>query len=276
MVNKGKLLSSRPKSFDGEWLSVSKIKTFKDCPAKYHYTYIQKMPRKTWDFHVFGQFAHSSLEHFHNFIKQGDSRPSNEIMTDSFRKASQEYKKATTDQKKEVWSLMNRYLQLFAENMKNGTNPNVVGVEDNFYIDIDGKVLLNGFIDRVQVDPDGILHVADYKTTKNKKYLKEDHLQLQTYAYVKCLQDPSIDKIRTSYILLRHDFESMTKEYTRAQVMKIEEKFLKFAENIQKEKLWRPSTSKLCKFCDYLEICEEGKKFLHKNINMKYGALDWS
>jgi CRISPR/Cas system-associated exonuclease Cas4 (RecB family) len=276
MVSLAKVLDGKPRSFSGEWLSVSKVKTFKDCPAKFRYNYIEKLPRKTWDFHVFGQFAHSSLEFFHDFIKDGDIRPSNEIMTESFKLAAKEHDNATTAQKKEIWSMMNAYLNKMAQEQSDDVWPEITEVEDNFYIDIDGKVLLNGFIDRVQVDSDGVLHVADYKTTKNKSYLKNDFLQLQTYAYVKCLQDPSLERVRVSYILLRHDFEAITKEYTRKQVMKIEDKFLKFAEDIGKEKLWRPSTSKLCRFCDFLENCDEGKAEIHKGVSVKYGALDWS
>ena len=272
----GKVLSGKPRSFDGEWLSVSKVKTFKDCPAKFRYNYIEKLPRKTWDFHVFGQFAHESLENFHNFIKDGDERPENKIMTESFKMACQKYDKATTVQKKDLWIMMNGYLSKMAQDKQNNVWPKITEVEDNFYIDIDGKVLLNGFIDRVQIDPDGVLHVADYKTTKNKSYLKNDFLQLQTYAYVKCIQDPTLERVRVSYILLRHNFESITKEYTRKQIMKVEDKFLKFAEDIKSEKLWRPSTSKLCRFCDFLERCDEGKAEIHKGVNIKYGALDWS
>ncbi len=51
--------------------------------------------------------------------------------------------------------------------------PNVIGVEKDFYINLNNKVLLNGFIDRIQIDPDGLIHVADYKTTKDPKYLKD-------------------------------------------------------------------------------------------------------
>lgn len=276
MESLAKVLGGKPKSFSGEWLSVSKVKTFKDCPAKFRYNYIEKLPRKTWDFHVFGQFAHESLENFHNFIKDGDKRPEHKIMTESFKMACKKYDKATDVQKKDLWVMMNGYLTKMAQDKLDNVWPEVTEVEDNFYIDIDGKVLLNGFIDRVQVDPDGVLHVADYKTTKNKSYLKNDFLQLQTYAYVKCLQDPSLERVRVSYMLLRHKFESITKEYTRKQVMKIEEKFLNFAESIRSEKLWRPSTSKLCRFCDFLEHCDEGKNEIHKGVSVKYGALDWS
>lgn len=271
-----KILNERPKSFLGEWLSVSKVKTFKECPAKFRYCYIERLPRKTWDFHVFGKFSHSSLEKFHELIKNGDERPNNEIMTDAFKFAAEEHVQATTAQKKEIWLLMNDYLNKVAEDSKNNLMPKVIDVEENFYIDIDGKVLLNGFIDRVQVDSDGIIHVADYKTTKNKSYLKNDNLQLKTYAYVKCLQNPKIEKIRTSYILLRHNFEFIIQEFTKKEVMEIEDIFLKYAKEIQDEKLWRPHTSGLCRFCDFLEVCPVGRGKSTKEINIKFGEQDWS
>jgi putative RecB family exonuclease len=270
-----KLLNGRPNSFPGEWLSVSKVKTFKECPAKFRYTYIEKLPRKTWEHHLLGQFAHSSLENFHKFIKTGDVRPHNEIMTESFKLAAKKHNEATVDQKKEIWLMMKGYLDKTAKDAQNNVLPLVTDVEDSFYIDINGVVLLNGFIDRVQTDADGILHVADYKTTKNKSYLKDDTLQLQTYAYVKCLQFPDLERVRTSYILLRHDFESIVKEYTRKQIMKVEDRFLKFAEDIKAEKLWRPKTSRLCSYCDFLEVCINGKESICNKDIIKHGAVDW-
>ena len=268
-MNKASLLKSKPDSFGGEWLSVSKVKTFKDCPAKFRYGYIEKLPRKTWDFHVYGKFAHAILEYFHQKIIDGDTRSHNEIMGESFKLATEEYKSTLlSSQKKEIYVMMCAYLN----NLGKSDNK-VIDVEENFYIDIDGKVLLNGFIDRVQMDEDNILHVADYKTSKSKSYLKNDFMQLKTYAFVKCLQDPSLEKVRTSYIMLRHKFEFITKEFTRKEVMKVEDEFLKYAEEIKAEKLWRPNASRLCSYCDYLDSCEEGKRTL--NISSKYGATDW-
>jgi len=276
MESLAKLLKDRPKSFPGEWLSVSKIKIFKDCPAKYKYLYVDRLPRKSFDFQILGQLAHSCLEYFYSLIKDGDVRPNNKIMTDAFKLAAKIYPQADTDQKKEVWVMMNNYLNKIAKDANDNTLPRVTDIEGNFYIDIDGKVLLNGFIDRVQIDADGMLHVVDYKTTKSKSYLKDDTLQLQTYAYVKCLQFPELARIRTSYMLLKHDFESIVKEYSRKQIMKIENRFLQYAKDIKAEKLWRPSIGNLCKFCDFLEICDEGKESFYKKINVKYGESDWS
>src|SRR4051812_7002227 len=209
------IISARPEEPLDLNLSVSKVKTFKDCAAKFRFQYIEKLPRKDWDHHIFGKFLHEILENFHKAIINGNTDPFHILLTECFKMATENWKdKITKDQKKESWDILNVYLKQITDQKAKKTLPNVIHVEKEFYVDIDGKILLNGFIDRVQIDPDGVLHEADYKTTKNKRYLK-DYFQLLTYAFVLCLEDPSLQKVRASYTLLRHDFQNITKEYTR-------------------------------------------------------------
>jgi putative RecB family exonuclease len=261
-ISLANVLPEKPVGYPGFWASVSKIKTFKTCPAKFKFNYLDKLPKKTWEFHTLGKFAHFSLEQFHIKRLAGDIRPDNVLMAECFRLGVEEYKEnLTKEQKDEVYQMMLKYLEKLSGARKATGLPEVLAVEEEFYIDIDGRVMLMGFIDRVQIDPDGILHVADYKTSKSKRYLVDDDFQLRTYAYVKCLQDPSIQKIRCSYIMLKHDFDYITFEFSREQVMKIEEKFLKDAEVIQAEALYRPEPSPLCDYCDFLEHCADGKDF---------------
>lgn len=286
MESKAQILSLKPAEHSLLSLSVSKVKTFKDCKAKFRFCYIEKLPRKEWDFHVFGKFLHEILEVFHKKIMDGAQEPFHVLMTQSFKQALGNWaSKLTAEQKKESQEILTGYLKQLIEQQVNKTMPTILDVEKDFYIDIDGKVLLNGFIDRVQLDPDGVLHVSDYKTTKNKKYLKNDYFQLLTYAYVMCLEDPKIERVRTSYILLRHGFETIVKEFERAEIMKIESMFLEYSQNIHDEKLYRPNPTPLCGYCDYLESCKEGKdnqeraaekkEFKSGKINAKFGVSDW-
>lgn len=260
----------------GITLSVSKAKTFDECKARFRFCYIEKLPRKEWDFHVFGKFLHEILENFHKELLNDQSLDHNNLMSSCFKEATKNYS-LSKEHKDEAYKIIDGYLNIIKTQSKKKILPEVIAVEKDFYIDIGHSVLLNGFIDRVQVDHDGILHVADYKTTKDKKYLT-DFFQLLTYAFVLMLEDSSINKIRASYILLRHDFEYVTKEFTRNEVMKVAEKFLNFASEINKEKLWEPSPRFLCKYCDYLDSCKEGKSFLVKRNIIKlaeYGASEW-
>lgn len=260
-------------------LSVSKAKTFDQCKAKYYYTYIKKLPRKEWDFQVYGQFVHDILERFHANLIDDSSHDHYDLMTSCFAESIEAYnKKLSKKQKKEAQELITGYLdKLSREKESKKKLPNILAVERHFYIDIGEFVLLNGFIDVVQKDPDGVLHVADYKTTKDKRYLK-DFFQLLTYAYVLMLENSRLKKIRASYILLRHNFEYVTKEYTRSEVMKIQDEFIEYANKIQSEQLWRPSPQFLCKYCDHMDRCSEGKDYLIKRgiIDIpQYGISEW-
>lgn len=255
-------------------LSVSKTKTFDDCKAKFKFTYIEKLPRKEWEFHTFGKFCHKVLETFHTYYIEGCLLPHNITMGDAFKVAWAEYKDSMTpEMKKECWKLIDQYLRLIAKDKDKHFPSNVIAVEKRFEFPIAENIILNGAIDRIQLDDDGIIHVCDYKTVKNKKYLKNDFFQLLTYAYVLLSEDPSIKKVRASYILLRHDFEYITTEFTVKQIQKVKEKYIKYANEIQSETEYKPNPTVLCNFCDHLDKCPEGKtKAFNQNV---YGEVTY-
>ncbi len=255
-------------------LSVSKTKTFLDCKAKFKFCYVEKLPRKDWEFHTFGKFCHKVLEDFHQAYIEGCLLPYNVVMGDAFKAAWAEYKdKMTPEMKKECWEIVDQYLRLVTKDKKNNLSANVVAVEKKFELPVEENIILNGMIDRVQVDADNVIHVCDYKTVKNKKYLKNDFFQLLTYAYVIMLEDPSITKVRASYILLRHDFEYITTEFSVPQIMEIKDKYIEYARQMTSEKDFKPNPTILCRYCDYSEFCVEGKKML--DPTKVYGQVDW-
>jgi RecB family exonuclease len=255
-------------------LSVSKTKTFIDCKAKYKFCYIEKLPRKEWDFHVFGKFCHAALEWFHNQYIEGCLLPYNMTMNDAFKVAWAEYKdRMTPDMKKDCWEILNKYLALITKDKQRGLPANVIKVEKRFDFAITDNLVLNGAIDRIQLDADNVVHVADYKTTKNKKYLKNDWFQLLTYAYVIVSEDPTIEKVRASYILLRHDYEYITTEFSKEDILAVKAKYEAYAEQMRNEKEFAPNPTALCNYCDYLNSCPAGKaKSFNQNI---YGEVAW-
>jgi putative RecB family exonuclease len=255
-------------------LSVSKTKTFLDCKAKYKFCYIEKLPRKTWDFHVFGKFCHRVLEFFHKQYIDGCLLPYNVTMTDAFKAAWAEFgNDMTPEMKKDCWAIVDQYLRLVTKDKKSGLPANVIDVEKRFDFQIADNLVLNGAIDRIQLDADHVVHVADYKTTKHKKYLKNDFFQLLTYAYVIVSEDPTIEKVRASYILLRHDFEYITTEFSKAEILSVKDKYIEYANKMLGEKEFAPTTSNLCNYCDFQEHCPAGKSMSRDN-NM-YGEVAW-
>lgn len=192
-------------------------------------------------------------------------------MADCFNAANKKYK-VSKEAKAEAYDIIDRYLKIITN--KRTELKSVFSVEKNFAIPISDNILLNGQIDRIQLDPDNVFHVADYKTTKNKKYLKNDWFQLLTYAYVVYLENPEVEKIRGSYILLRHDFEYMTKEFSKEEIISIKDKYKDYAKSIADDKLWRANPTRLCDYCSFIEFCVEGREFLQPQ-NVKHGAINW-
>ena len=256
-------------------LSVSKTKCFLQCRKQFQFSYIFKFPKKDRDYHIFGKFCHKVLEDFHNaYIINHSQKPFNIEMGIAYKTAISEYgDKMTPEMKKECWGIIDKYLQIVSSDKKNNLPANVIACEKSFNLEVDKNIILNGMIDRIQIDADNVPHVCDYKTVKNKKYLKNDFFQLLTYAYVMLAEDPTITKVRASYILLRHDFEYITTEFAVPEILAIKHKYVEYAKQINTEKEFKPTTSKLCFFCDYLEHCDEGRQSL--SPQQTYGEVNW-
>jgi putative RecB family exonuclease len=287
---KGILLDVRPeKNINTLNLSVSKLKTFEDCKAKFKFSYIDKLPKKEWEFHSFGKFLHAVLEYFHIIFRDNPDQPLNLSMKEAYLKAKEVYEpKLSKEKVKEIWELCFNYLKIISDKRKNNALSDFLAAEKEFNINIEDTILLNGFIDKIQLDSDKILHVADYKTSKSDSYLKNDFFQLKTYAYVMFLTDPSLKKVRTSYIMARMNFKEIVKEFTLDDVKDVEDYYLEKAALIRAEAGYKPKPSRLCDYCDYLESCPDGSKFLasvaprqtkivpvEKDNTLYYSSVTW-
>lgn len=250
-------------------LSVSKTKTFKDCAKKFHFAYILKLPQKDRDYHIFGKFCHAVLEYYHQSYIAGSTDPDNINMSSAYKRAISEYSdKMTPDMRRECYKIINNYLQLMSNKRKNNCFENVLAVEKQFEIKLVDNVILNGVIDKIMLDGDNILHIADYKSSKSSKFLKNDFLQLKTYAFAMLNENPGLETIRCSYIMLKHNFEFITKEFHKEEILEVKQLYVDYANKILNEKEFVPTPTKLCSFCDFLPLCDAGQqKVGNANVN---------
>jgi putative RecB family exonuclease len=233
-------------------LSASSVKTYEQCPRKYYYTYINKQPTKEWDHFDLGNICHKTLEIFHDiYMQEGAKKGSlSKLMGYSFKKAAAEYTKILGPaMMAEAKELLAEYLKTISKSM-----PTVKSVEADFSFNISDKVLIRGYVDRLDIMKDARYHIVDYKTTKNARYL--DPFQLKLYGiWLKEQVDPSVNSFKASYVLLRHKSKLKEYEFNIEDINKTKEELLVYAEKISTENTWMPIPTRLCDWCDFKAIC---------------------
>lgn len=234
-------------------LSASSTKTFEQCRKKYYYTYIDKLPKKHWPHLILGTFCHAVLEMFHKEWIKDKNLELVSLMSKCFSivRRDSEFLKMSSEQLEDAKNMIQDYLF----SVETSGMPNTLSVEESFEIKIDNYII-RGFIDRLDVDKDGLFHIVDYKTTKNEKYL--DNFQLLVYGMAIKNKYPNIDRFRGSYVLLKKGSKMITEEFNIHDILKCEKKILEFGASIQAEQEWKKSPSQLCHWCDFYSPCQTG------------------
>ena len=80
--------------------------------------------------------------------------------------------------------------------------------------------------------------------------------------------------------MLKHGFETVpknAKEFTRDDILEVEEKILKVYNNITDEQLWRATITPLCGYCDFADACKDcPEKYRPQNENKEgFGETGW-
>jgi RecB family exonuclease len=215
------------------------------------------------------------LEKFHkHYLGEAPHLPFADCMQQSFKQARENWKdRITKEQLIEAYAIMVKYLTLVTEQPKEDA-PEILNIEKKIWITIDDEFIFYGFIDRVQRDKDGMLHVLDYKSTKDPKYLK-DRTQLLLYGYSLLVEDDKLQKLRSSYLLLKHDLKPMLAEHNPDELIAAKNAFAESWRKITCDKLFRPTPIFYkCNMCDYITHCKEGQKLIFSN-KKTYGKIKW-
>jgi len=264
-------------------LSPSRIKTYQQCPRKYYHTYVTKLPRKDWAHFHLGTMVHGVLEFFHaEFKKDGCELNLKHLMKEAFQKQRETWKKENIDKDLSM-EILTQARDLLFEYLKrmetSGIGSEIISLEEDFRIGLgmmcyepesklwrilqDGempadnmktcKVDIRGIVDRIDRDSDGVMHIRDYKTTKNKKYMEPS--QLQSYGIHLLEKYPNIDRFRGSYIMLRHGGEPISYDFNLEDIKKERLIILDYAIKITQEERWIMKQSILCDWCDFKDPC---------------------
>jgi DNA helicase II / ATP-dependent DNA helicase PcrA len=235
-------------------LSPSKIQTFEDCPLKFKFQHVLRVPTPSKTYFGMGTAIHSVAENMTKLQKDGkesNEKLALEILEKQWDTSSYRNQRTKESQDKvKSKEMVKTYLD-WAEN-----NPNTpVDVEPKFKI-ILNDVTISGKIDRVEQTPEGDYEVIDFKTGyayKTKNTIKED-VQMNLYAlgteklYGKLPKKTSLFYIKFNKLVPHFIKEDKLDEFKVELEKKIDSIF-------NEEFDAKPDFQK-CSRCDYASICD--------------------
>jgi len=221
--------------------SATMLKMFLQCPRKFEYRYLRKLPEEKNVWAVTGTSVHTAIQYGHDLKKDGAEY--NEIVLPVIEKFD------TTFCELDGYSYGPQSNKLYKESQKMlreyafDRDPEIQ--EHYFEIDIDGIIFV-GYID--QLYPWGFV---DLKTSRNKpnKVVLDNDPQFIIYSFAyRGFYGKDVDKAYWHHLRTGEDIEA---NVDTDHIYRLEE----LASHIQKQEFFPRSHSVLCNYCSFKDFC---------------------
>ena len=236
------------------YLSPSSIAVFKQCSQRYKFLHIDKLGDKYGKprpYFTMANHVHVALKEFLSLqpVRLRTTATAEELLRKNWRR----YRLGFRDKDDELRWAEKALAQLrtFVSNQDVGVQP--IMMEAMVESEISVGVILRGRIDRVDKEPDGTLHIIDYKTGNTAGGIDWEQLELHALILSKRLTWP-VSKI--SYLYL--DNSTMKSIAISADDLRqVHWRVLTTANKIRQEKQFYPSPGPWCGNCDFISICSD-------------------
>ena len=232
-------------------LSFSQLEAYRYCPLKYQYAYLYQIPTRPTPQMQLGTNIHACLEAFARRLMAGQAPTLDELLaiyeetwrSDGYADAKVEERDKTLGRE-----LVTKYFEVNRETLR----PPLF-VEKPFLIRV-GEAWLQGFIDRIDPQPDGRVEVLDYKTGRPKTTAEVgDRLQLNIYALA-CRDVLQLIPAQMSFYYLQTN-DKLTFPYDEAAILETEQTITTIAQKIHAGAFQPTPEPHKCRFCDFRTIC---------------------
>jgi putative RecB family exonuclease len=245
--------------------SHSRLSTFEQCPLRFKYKYIDKIPvefEKTIEA-FFGEMIHETLEWLYTQIKNKNI-PTLDSVIEHYALTWQENfskKKLKLKQETDSVSFFEKGIKiLIAYYMENKPFEDLtLELEKEIILPLDneGKYQILGFIDRLAFNPKTQQYeVHDYKTANSlpqKEKIEQDR-QLALYSIgVKEMVGQEQDVLLVWHYLTYN--KTIFSKRTNQQLEQLKKDTLQLIEKIESTKEFPMKRGPLCNWCEYKDFC---------------------
>ena len=255
--------------------SHSRLSTFEDCPKRFEYRYVLKIPSDTDGIEAFvGKRAHEVLERLYLAVEKGAIPSLPQVVHRYNALFEEQYDPGRVRIVREGTPLefYRRYGERCVSDFYRSHYPfdgdQTLALEHRvtFGLDDTGRYRFQGIIDRLSRARDGAIEICDYKTSKrmpSQKQLDEDR-QLALYQIGLANRYPD-QPIRLVWHFLAHN-RRLTSTRTPDQLETLRARTKDVVDRIGAETEFKPRRSALCDWCEYNDRCPIYPKKNQQNV----------
>lgn len=259
--------------------SVSQIQVYLQCPLKYRYRYIDKIPTpefvETTDT-LLWTLVHESLQNLYNNINIFKTPTKEEFITNYYNLRTKKEKETgenwweilnhhndlTIDDFKHRWEI---YLSKYYDKHSPFKDLQIISTEKQISFQLDEWINFLWYIDRLDKIWDTFI-INDYKTNKNLPTEEKDQYIEQLTLYWLWIQQKYakyFKNLKAKLYFLHFDIED-EREITQEKLDEIKNKYLNIIREIEQnkvqyamwsKKIFEANQTPLCTWCDYQSIC---------------------
>jgi len=212
------------KSLTGrDYVSWSAISTFRTCPLKYKFRYVDGLPEESVSSAlVFGTGIHTAIEQHFRAILSGEEQPDVDRLMFAYRSAWLPHDPdvitfGSTETRASLDTLAARMLTAFLNSRASSVQGRVLGVEEEIRgMLVEGVPDLFGRVDLLTEDSDSLV-ITDIKTSRGKwstEQVGDSGEQLLLYSHLASEISPG-KKIATRFLVLTKTREPVIEEHVR-------------------------------------------------------------
>ena len=221
--------------------SYSKLSLWQQCPRKFYFRYIQKIPCEPSIAIERGDFAHFLIEH----VLKGDI----------LKVQPKSYQLLTSENKTEIKKMVLEFCKgdVFQRILDiPGTRETEAwfALDKNF--NYSHKKETNHLIGKIDLQIGNM--IFDWKTGKKPRGLKDED-QLDLYALQYFMKYPEAETCKGSFVFIEHNY-IQEKEYTRDDVVAgIIRTYSEYIRQMETDNVFECKESPLCGWCEYMKAC---------------------
>jgi len=243
--------------------SHSRLESFKSCPLKYKFNYIDKIKREEEGIEAFlGSRFHKVMEKIYKelrFRKYSLGELLDFYEDDWNKKYHDKIVIADKERKaKDYKEIGKKFIEEYYKRYDPFNQGKVLGIERWVIVNLDdkGKYKLRGIIDRLDQVKDRTYEIHDYKTSKSLPEQSEMDEDRQLALYQIGIQNSwnGVDQVELVWHYVAFDKEIRSKR-TEEELDELKKESIDLIKKIESTREFLPNESRLCGWCYYQDIC---------------------